>query len=160
MKKIIIGVLICVMIMALISCGTDEDKHFDTTTPNEEATSETTEASAETTTETIITIIEAKNCFNNAGFIELITKSKEPGEYIFTSENSEAVEWSIYILDEAFDDSLKYIKQVSEPVLRGDGTIFIDKGKYVYVYCSANEFTTGIVDEKAKLKITHCPLLD
>ena len=82
------------------------------------------------------------------------------GEYIFTSENSEAVEWSIYILDEAFDDSLKYIKQVSEPVLRGDGTIFIDKGKYVYVYCSANEFTTGIVDEKAKLKITHCPLLD
>ena len=54
----------------------------------------------------------------------------------------------------ADEDSFRYIKQFTEPVLLGDGTIFIDKGKYVYVYCSANEFTTGVADENAKLKVS------
>ena len=32
--------------------------------------------------------------------------------------------------------------------------VFVNEGKYVYVYCSANEFTTGVVDEDAKLNVT------
>ena len=79
---------------------------------------------------------------------------EESSEYTFTAESSKDVEWLVYILDEAFDDSFKYIKQIREPDLRSDGTIFIDKGQYVYVYCSANEFTTGVVDKDAKLNVT------
>ena len=132
MKKIIIHVLIYVMLMTLTACGAND----------------------ETDTEIIVTVIEAKNCFHDAGFIELIADMKEPAEYTFTAENSETVEWAVYILDEAFDDGFRYIKQVTEPVLLGDGTISIAKGQYVYVYCSANEFTTGAADENAKLKVT------
>ena len=64
------------------------------------------------------------------------------------------MEWSVYVLDQAFDEGFRYIKQVAEPALVGDGTIFIDEGLYVYVYCSANEFTTGVADETAKLNVT------
>ena len=139
MKKIIISVLVCIMMTAFVACGATEDKPLDSTVENEK---------------TIVTVIEAKNCFNNAGFIEFISGMTESSEYTFTAENSKDVEWSVYILDEAFDDSFRYIKQAAEPVLHGDGTIFIDEGQYVYVYCSANEFTTGVVDENATLKVT------
>lgn len=30
----------------------------------------------------------------------------------------------------------------------------VNAGQFVYVYCSANEFTTGVPDENAKLNIT------
>ena len=104
--------------------------------------------------ENVFTIVEGKECYDDAGFVELIAGAKEASEYTFTSENSDAVEWCVYILDEAFEDGFRYIKQAAEPALIGDGTIFIEEGQYVYVYCSANEFTTGTVDENAKLKVT------
>lgn len=150
MKKIITCMLICVITAAFVACGTKEDKPVDTTAPDDETVSVT----PETDTETIISVIEAKNCFNDAGFIEFISGANETSEYTFTAENSESVEWSVYILDEAFDDSFKYIKQAAEPVLVGDGTAAVKQGQYVYIYCSANEYTTGVADENATLKIT------
>ena len=162
MRKTFVLLLALVMIAALPACGASESKPADTPEIYEEQAPETTE-----TTETaelpeatepaegnIFTIIEAKDCFYDAGFVELIAGTTESAEYTFTAENSDAVEWSVYILDQAFDEGFRYIKQVAEPVLVGDGTIFIDEGQYVYVYCSANEFTTGVVDETAKLNVT------
>lgn len=128
MRKTFVLLIAFVMITALIACGAKDEKIF--------------------------TIIEAKDCFDDAGFVELIAGAKEASEYTFTSENSDAVEWSVFVCDEAFDDGFRYIKQIAEPVLVGDGTIFIDEGQYVYVYCSENEFTTGVVDENAKLNVT------
>ena len=104
--------------------------------------------------EKIFAILEAKDCFYDAGFVELISGAKEAAEYTFTSGNSDAVEWRVYILDQEFEEGFRYIKQVAEPVLTGNGTILVNEGQYVYVYCSANEFTTGVVDEHAKLNIT------
>ena len=129
MRKHFVLLLAFVMIAALTACGAFE------------------------TTETFA-VIEAKNCFYDAGFIELIAGANEPGEYTFTTEDSDTVEWQIYVLDQVFDDSFRYIKQAAEPALVGNGTIILNEGQYVYVYCSANEFTTGIVDENAKLKVT------
>ena len=116
----------------------------------EEKVLETTETSEEK----IFTIIEAKNCFYDAGFVEFVAGAKKAAEYTFTAENSSDAEWCVYLLDEAFDDSFRYIKQVAEPALAGNGTIYVAEGQYVYVYCSANEFTTGTVDEYAKLNVT------
>ena len=135
MKKVFALLLTFIIIAALTACSTTKNK------PSE-------------TTEKFFATIEAKNCFYDAGFVELIAGTREASEYTFTAEDSDAVEWRVYILDQAFDDSLRYIKQITEPVLIGNGTIFIDEGQYVYVYCSANEFTTGVVDENAKLRIT------
>lgn len=172
MKKFIIFVLVFILTMTLLACGANEDKSLETTETNEEIASETIEADEEIASETIevdeeiasetievdeeklFTTIEATNCFYDAGFVELIAGVEEPSEYTFTAENSENVEWSVYVLDQTFDEGFRYIKQAAEPVLVADGTIFIDEGKYVYVYCSSNEFTTGVADEYAKLNVT------
>lgn len=139
MRKFFAFLFSVVMIMALTACGAKGNKPFET---------------AETEEEKIFAIIEAKDCFYDAGFVELIAGAKEPSEYTFTAEDSDAVEWWVYVLDQEFDDSFRYIKQVAEPALTDNGTILIDKGQYVYVYCSANEFTSEAVDENAKLNVT------
>ena len=150
MRKPFVLLLTFVMIASLTACGAKETKPVETP----ETSVETVPETPETAEKKIFTIIEAKDCFYDAGFVELIAGSKESSEYSFTAENSDAVEWSVYVLDQAFDEGFRYIKQVAEPVLVGDGTIFIDEGLYVYVYCSANEFTTGVADENAKLNVT------
>ena len=150
MKKLFILLLTFAMLTALTACDATESKPVETA----EISVETVPATPETEEETIFTIIEAKDCFSDAGFVELIAGAMESSEYTFTAENSDDTEWYVYIFDQAFDEGFRYIKQAAEPVLVGDGTILIDEGQYIYVYCSANEFTTGIIDENAKLKIT------
>ena len=127
MKKIIAFLLACATATALAACGVNE---------------------------TPFTTIEAKNCFDDAGYIELISGTQSSAEYTFTAEHSESIVWRIYVLDQAFDDGFRYIAQAAEPALVGDGTLSIEEGKFVYVYCSANEFTTDEADENAKLNIT------
>ena len=127
MRKIMAFLLALVMATALAACGAEEE---------------------------IFAVIEAKNCFYDAGYVELIADAEEPAEYIFTAENSETLQWRVYVLDEAFEEGFRYIAQAVEPVLVGDGKIDLKPGQFVYVYCSANEFTTGVADETAKLKVT------
>lgn len=64
-------------------------------------------------------------------------------ELTFTAKNSEDVKWSVYLMEEQFGEDTRYISQAMEPALEGDGTIPVGEGMYLYVYCSANEFTTG-----------------
>ena len=128
MKKIMAFLFALIMATALASCGMKGEKTF--------------------------TVIEAKDCFYDAGYVELIAGAEVAAEYTFAAENSEGVQWRVYVLDQAFDEGFRYIAQAAEPVLVGDGSVSVDAGQFVYVYCSANEFTTGVVDEKAKLNIT------
>ena len=155
MRNTLIILLAFVMIASLTACGAKENNPPENTNPSEstqayeEKTSETT-----LTEEEIFTTIEAKECFDDAGFIELIDGATDPAVFTFTSEDSDNVEWSVYIFDEAFEDGFRFIKQAAEPVLVGDGTISFDKGQYVYVYCSVNEFTADAADENARLNVT------
>ena len=135
MKKIIAFLLALVMVSTLAACGAKEEETFEAK-------------------EVIFAVIEAKNCFYDAGYVELIAGAKKPAAYTFTAENSEALQWQVYVLDEAFEEGFRYIAQAAEPVLVGDGKVSVEPGQFVYVYCSANEFTTGVVDENAKLKVT------
>ena len=154
MKKGLIILLALVMIAALVACGAKENVPTDPTVTQEEQTSEvTTEAVAEEDEPSIFTTIEAKDCFNNAGFVELIDGATDAAEFIFASEDSDAVEWSVYVFDEAFEDGFRYIKQAAEPVLVGDGTVSVEVGQYVYVYCSVNEFTADAADENARVNV-------
>ena len=129
MKKVVACLIAIAMMMALTACAAAEE-------------------------ENLFATIEAKNCFWDAGYVELIAGAERAGEYTFTAEQSEAVEWRVYVLEAAFDEGFRYISQAAQPVLVGDGTIFVDAGQFVYVYCSANELTTGVVDENAKLIVT------
>ena len=128
MKRIIIFILAFAMVTALAACGATEGTSYAT--------------------------IEAKDCFYDAGFVEFVAGAEAPTEYAFIAEDSEAVEWWIYVLDEPFEEGFRYIKQIAEPVLMGDGMVSVDAGQFVYVYCSANEFTTGVINETAKLHVT------
>ena len=139
MKKLIALLLAFVMMTVLGACAATAEEPVATVAEKEGTT---------------FAIIAAKNCFYDAGYVELIAGAEATAEYIFTAENSEAVEWQVYVLDEAFDDGFRYIAQFTDPVLIGDGTITVNAGQYVYLYCSANEFTTGVVDENAKIVIT------
>ena len=158
MKKGLIILLALVMIAALVACGAKENEPTDPTDANVEQTSEvtteeTTEAVAEEDEPSIFTTVEAKDCFDNAGFVELIDGATDAAEFIFASEESDAVEWSVYVFDEAFEDGYRYIKQAAEPVLVGDGTVSVEVGQYVYVYCSVNEFTADAPDENARVNV-------
>ena len=158
MKKGFIILLALVMIAALVACGAKENEPTDPTVTQEEQTSEvtteeTTEAVAEEDEPSIFTTVEAKDCFNNAGFVELIDGATDAAEFIFASEESDAVEWSVYVFDEAFEDGYRYIKQAADPVLVGDGTVSVEVGQYVYVYCSVNEFTADAADENARVNV-------
>ena len=130
MKKIVVFLLAFAMVAALAACGANEEKPFATVT--------------------------AKGCFGGAGYIQLFKDGVEKtSEITFTAEDSENVEWSIYVFDEAFDDGFRYISQAAEPVLVGDGTVSVEAGQFVYIYCSVNEFTADAPDENAKLNITQ-----
>ena len=158
MKKGLIILLAIVMIAALVACGVKENEPTDPTDANVEQTSEvtteeTTEAVAEEDEPSIFTTVEAKDCFDNAGFVELIDGATDAAEFIFASEESDAVEWSVYVFDEAFEDGFRYIKQAADPVLVGDGTVSVEVGQYVYVYCSVNEFTADAADENARVNV-------
>ena len=128
MKKIVVFLLAFAMVMSFAACGANEEKSFAT--------------------------VNAKDCFGGAGYIEFIAGGEEAVELTFTAENSEAVEWSVYVFDEAFADGFRYISQAAEPVLVGDGTVSVKAGQFVYVYCSVNEFTADSPDENAKLNVT------
>ena len=149
MKKLIVLLLALAMVMALTACGTGEEKPAETAAVVEEP-AETVAAVEETPFATL----EAKDCFYDAGFVELIAGAEESAAYLFTAENSEAVEWWVYVLDESFEEGYRYIKQVAEPVLTGDGEVAVEPGQFVYVYCAANEFTAAAADENAKLNVT------
>ena len=130
MKKIVVFFLAFAMVMSFAACGAKEEKSFAT--------------------------IAAKDCFGEAGYIQLFKDGADKAaELTFTAENSEAVEWSIYVFDEAFSDGFRYISQAAEPVLVGDGTISVEAGQFVYIYCSINEFTADAPNENAKLNITQ-----
>ena len=127
MKRIVL--LLLALVMILTACGSKEEKPFAT--------------------------IEAKNCFNDAGFVEFISGAEASAKYTFTAEDSAAVEWRIYVLEQSFNDSFRHIPQIAEPALVGNGTISVDAGQYVYIYCSVNEFTTDVADKNAKLHVTE-----
>ena len=164
MKRFLILILAFAMVTTFAACSTMEEKLLEAMAIIETATIETTEPIEETiptTTEAteqvemmLFATIEAKNCFYDAGFVELIDGATDPAEFTFTAEDSDAVEWSVYIFNEKFEEGYRFIKQAAEPVLVGDGTITFDKGQYVYVYCSVNEFTADAADENARVNIT------
>ena len=135
MRKAFALLFTFIIIAALTACEANENKPLETT-------------------EKSFAIIEAKDCFYDAGFVELIAGAEAAAVYGFAGDNSETVQWSVYVLEEAFEEGYRYIKQVSEPVLTGDGEVAVEPGQFVYVYCSANEFTTDVADENANLNVT------
>ena len=92
MKRFAVILLAFAMIMSLTACS--EKEEITTTTMTEATTSNST-----------FTVIEAKDCYDNAGYVELISGAEKSAEYTFIAENSDTVKWRVYIFDKASDIS-------------------------------------------------------
>lgn len=142
MKKIIALILITATVFSLSACS---GRYSPDVKEKEQTTiSETSQKDPE------IIKITAEECFGSM-YYELITEKS--GTYSFSAKDS-SEEWEVYIFDEEFEDGLRYISQASAPALKGDGTLTIEKGKYVYIYCPVNAFTSEYPDEKAYIEVS------
>lgn len=151
------------LIFALTACGTtpaEEDVQPDpqqeeSSTPSEETTPDP-EESAEPAPDTDENeqdweegftgekmTVTNEDGFDNAGFVEIAVK-KSARYYFKANEASKDgnVTWTVYVLDEQFDGSYRYIPQtVEEAILENDEYLDLEAGKFVYLYCSENSFT-------------------
>ena len=76
------------------------------------------------------------------------------GLYNFEPVNSEGIDWEVYVLDEEFTDAERYIPQVYDPVVVGQGAANIEEGKIIYLYSSANSWTMIETPEGCVCRIT------
>ena len=81
-------------------------------------------------------------------------KAEKGGIYNFELLNSEGIDWEVYVLDEEFPDAERYIPQVYEPVVVGQGAANIEEGKIIYLYSSANSWTMIETPEGCICRIT------
>ena len=84
----------------------------------------------------------AAEAFEDAGYFV----AEESGSYRFQTESADSeMSWEIYVLDEAFEDALRYLPQVHDPKLTLTGTdtgeIDLTADQFVYCFCSVNSFT-------------------
>lgn len=118
MKKALVIILSVLMLVAFAACNSSASK------PAEEAE---------------VTTIKAADVFDQHGFG--VAECTESGSYRFWAENSDGVEWTVYVLDEEFEDGVRYISQAYEASLVGDGNLELKEGQFVYIQCSANDLT-------------------
>ena len=80
------------------------------------------------------------------------------GMYEFECDPSDnKAYWDIYVLDEPFEDALKYLSSAYSPILKATDEsqkIKLKKGQYVYCVCSENAFTTDGTSTNFKCPLT------
>lgn len=156
MKKRLIPILIVVALVVLSAClistfnkKSEKKKHHSRDSINEETT---TTSSYRGTAQTyqfpegdMEPPLMASGSFTIAdiwgsGFFYLPVE--ESGMFSAYCDNSN-VTLEIYVLDEEFQDGLRYIPQAYEPTAIDDAIISVDEGQWIYIYCSDNSFTTS-----------------
>ncbi|MCD8126646.1 MAG: hypothetical protein LUD82_03955 [Clostridiales bacterium] len=99
-------------------------------------------------------VITSEDAFESCYAFE----ATESGTYSFTIQNaeeSEDVTWEIYVLDEAFDEAPRYIRQAQEPSLTGEGSLEITSGSWVYCFCSVNSYTSDLDEVTGVSALTY-----
>ncbi len=101
-------------------------------------------------------VIASEDAFDGCYTFE----AEASGTYLFTIENgagNEDVTWEIYVLEEAFSESTRYIPQAYEPSLTGEGSLEITAGSWVYCFCSVNAYTSDL-DEVTGASALTCTI--
>lgn len=71
-----------------------------------------------------------------------VMQLEETGMFFAYTSNPD-ITLEIYVLDEEFQDGLRYIPQAYEPAAIDDAIISVDEGQWIYIYCSDNSYTTS-----------------
>ena len=138
MKRMTILLLTAAMLFCLAACTV-------TQTPAETADADSVTSVSEAQRELPRMVIDddpfvvtAGDGFENAGFTGYVCDAT--GTYTFVS-SADTVLWTVFVLDEAFPDEMRYLVQEHACALEGDGKLDIEEGKYIYILCSENGFT-------------------
>ena len=159
MKKIIAMLLSLCLVLAFAACSQKEEPSSEPEepTPASEETVQPTDSEdgkeEEWDWEEGITgekmTITNEDGFDQAGYVEIPTEKL--GRYYFKANEASKngnVTWTVYVMDEKFEDSYRYIPQAVEGAsLEGDGYLDLEPGKYIYLYCSENGFTLASKSE-------------
>lgn len=167
MKKMIVLLLAAAMVLCLCACG--EVVHSDegeliAVTPSvssapEEAVLPAAEAEntpaddADSQTAPVMTYITPDDQYESYGYTHFLCEADTV--YHFQAENSDGLTWLVYVLDEEFSDSERYISQANTEALSGDGEVSVKAGQVVYVYCPVNSWTGIESPEGCRLAYWH-----
>lgn len=114
-------------------------------TPEIPETSETQEESA---------VITSEDAYDGAFSFTV----QQKGMYTFSIDNAEGYEdvtWDIYVLEEPFEEAVRYIPQAETPALRGEGGLALTEGQVVYCFCSVNSFTNTLEEVTGASTLTY-----
>ena len=128
-----------------------------TTASSTAATTKATTAAPETTTsattEAVGFTVLPEDGFDDAGFTMYVCETS--GVYNFDCQNcGDEVKWTVYILDEEFEEPNRYIPQAEEAALEAPGNLAIEEGKYIYIHCNVNGFTDIVAPEDCCCKVS------
>lgn len=173
MKKYFIASAAALMaVLALSSCGETEtaDTSADITTvitdepevsvqdnsPADDAVSETEQTEAQTElSETEApaeeTVEDTVYSDNMSSYTYIVPAD---GSYTFKHSGEDDYPWNIYVRDEEFPDGIRYLYSNFEPDYVSDCTADLKKGQYVYLICTANEWT-GDEAEDAQITVFY-----
>lgn len=131
----------------------------DEATPEPTASVEPTEAAKTTTEEPSKSSSKDSNSVVFTDYLdtqEFIVK--ESGTYQFSCEPSDGkTTWDIYVLDEKFEDALRYLTSAYSPVVtasKNASTYDLKARQYVYCVCSQNSLTFEGNKETFKCPLT------
>lgn len=152
MKKLsAILVVFSVLCTVLCACAVKQPEIQPEETISFTSVTETT--SEPTTAAPVPVTVKAEDGFETDGYVHFVCS--ESSRYVFDTQNSDGVEWSVFILDDAFPESEKYIKNNYTADLKGAGSLNIEAGQYIYIYCSVNSGTATEPNTEAVYTFTQ-----
>lgn len=83
-------------------------------------------------------VVTAADGFDNAGVTGFLCDAT--ATYAFKASSADT-KWSVFVLDQEFNDGARYLPQAETPALEGDGTLTIEAGKIIYILCSESAFS-------------------
>ncbi|MCD7837645.1 MAG: hypothetical protein LUG65_01885 [Clostridiales bacterium] len=116
----------------------------------------TFEADEEEQADTSTVTIDAADAYDSGAFSFRASQSGTYQAVSVTAEgfspgdvgcDEEEVVWTFYVLDEPFDDAVRYLPQACDSVLEGDGSFEVTQGQYVYCMCNISAFSADEMPE-------------
>lgn len=147
---------LCLALALLTGCQSDNKPE---TLPSESASSsvetEPTEApEGEESSEGDCFLVDAADLFGAGGWFHF--QMPKTGAVRLEEENFDydgEAGWTYYVLEEEFEDALRYLPQANEETQPQEGTLTVEEGQWVYCQCSVNSFTESELDA-GKLQLT------
>lgn len=149
MKKVFIA-LSLMFILLCSGCGHDPATQVPASGHEEPNITVIPEGTEEPTESGII--ILATDC-DSYGYFNFVCEKSGTYRFLHVQGDTAETQWQVYILDKEFTDAERYIPHAYEAALAEEGELDITEGQYVYVYCSANEWTAVDPVESDRMEV-------